>query len=126
TGSGYQAAILAEVGANVHTIEIIPRLGREAAERLERLGYNNIETRIGDGYAGWPDAAPFDSIIVTAAAPQVPEPLVEQLAPGGRLVIPIGPHRGRQVLNVITKDEDGEATTTQLLGVRFVPLVRDD
>jgi protein-L-isoaspartate(D-aspartate) O-methyltransferase len=122
TGSGYQAAVLAELGANVYTIEIVEPLGREAAKRLSELGYTNIATRIGDGYRGWPEHAPFDAIIVTAAAPQVPRALAEQLKVGGKLVIPIGSPLGAQTLYVMQKEPDGSLTRRQVLAVRFVPM----
>lgn len=125
TGSGYQAAVLDHLGARVHTIEIIPELARAAAATLARLGHTRIETRIGDGYAGWPEAAPFDAIIVTAAPDETPAPLIAQLAPGGRLVIPVGPEYGVQDLLLITKDAAGAVTTTRVTGVRFVPLTRE-
>jgi protein-L-isoaspartate(D-aspartate) O-methyltransferase len=122
TGSGYQAAILAELGVRVFTIEIIPALGKSARTRLQRLGYRRIETRIGDGYYGWPEQAPFDAIIVTAATNHIPPPLLEQLKTGGRMVIPIGNPFGAQQLVLATKDEQGRVTTRRLLPVRFVPL----
>ena len=122
TGSGYQAAVLAEIVARVYTIEIIPELGRAARERLKRLGYRNVEVRVGDGYYGWPEAAPFDAILVTAAASHVPPPLVRQLRPGGRMVIPVGSPFLTQHLTVVEKDEAGRVTTRQILPVRFVPL----
>jgi protein-L-isoaspartate(D-aspartate) O-methyltransferase len=122
TGSGYQAAVLAELGARVHTIEIIEPLARAAAARLTALGYRSIMTRIGDGYGGWPEAAPFDSIIVTAAPREVPPTLIDQLKPGGRLVIPVGEAGGTQNLYVIEKHTDGKVTQRQILAVRFVPL----
>jgi protein-L-isoaspartate(D-aspartate) O-methyltransferase len=122
TGSGYQAAVLAELGAQVHTIEIVESLGREAASRLAALGYGGIETRIGDGYLGWPERAPFDSIIVTAAPMDVPPALTRQLKPGGRLVIPLGPDLGAQTLYVIDKQRDGTLVRRPVLAVRFVPL----
>jgi protein-L-isoaspartate(D-aspartate) O-methyltransferase len=121
TGSGYQAAILAAVGAKVHTIEIIPQLGRLAGSRLQRRG---VEARIGDGYFGWPEAAPFAAILVTAAASHVPPPLVQQLAPGGRMVIPVGPPFVVQQLVLVSKDAGGKIRTRQLLPVSFVPLSR--
>ena len=124
TGSGYQAAILAELGARVYTVEIDPVLARTAAERLTRLGFGTVETRAGDGYAGWPDAAPFDAIVVTAAPDHVPRPLVEQLAKGGRLVVPVGPVGGPQDLLVMTKDDEGVTRTERLTKVLFVPLTR--
>jgi protein-L-isoaspartate(D-aspartate) O-methyltransferase len=122
TGSGYQAAVLAELGARVYTIEIVEPLGREAATRLAELGYANVVTRIGDGYRGWPEHAPFDSIIVTAAARAVPPALIEQLKPGGKLVIPVGESGGAQTLYLIEKQPDGRTTRKQVLAVRFVPL----
>ena len=122
TGSGYQAAVLAELGANVYTIEIIEALGREAAKRLAAIGYTNLATRIGDGYQGWPEHAPFDSVIVTAAAREVPPALVTQLKPGGKLVIPVGAPMGAQMLYLIEKQPNGQVTRREILGVRFVPL----
>jgi protein-L-isoaspartate(D-aspartate) O-methyltransferase len=123
TGSGYQAAMLAAIVARVYTIELIEDLGREAAARLAAAGYGNVEVRIGDGYAGWPEQAPFDGIVVTAAAPRVPEALVAQLAPGGRMVIPVGERHGVQELLVIAKRADGSIERRSVLPVRFVPLV---
>ncbi|HEX9185413.1 MAG TPA: protein-L-isoaspartate(D-aspartate) O-methyltransferase [Burkholderiales bacterium] len=123
TGSGYQAAMLAEIVGKVYTIELIAALGNAAAERLSALGYTNVEVRIGDGYAGWPEAAPFDAIVVTAAAPRVPQALIEQLKPGGRMVIPVGESGAAQELLVITKRADGGIDTRSVLPVRFVPLV---
>lgn len=124
TGSGYQAAILAELVAKVYTIEIIEPLGRRAMRLLEQLGYRNIEARIGDGYHGWPEAAPFDSIVVTAAPAEVPKPLIDQLKLGGRMVIPAGSHEGQYLL-IVEKRLDGTSTTKRTLPVRFVPLTRD-
>jgi len=123
TGSGYQAAMLASIVARVYSIELVEDLGRAAAARLKDLGYANVEVRIGDGYAGWPEKAPFDGIVVTAAAPRVPEALVEQLAPGGRMVIPVGERDGTQELIVLHKREDGRVERRSVLPVRFVPLV---
>ena len=123
TGSGYQAAVLAEIVSRVYSIEIIPALGEAARKRLEELGYGNIEIRIGDGYAGWPQKAPFDGIVVTAAAPHVPQALVDQLKPGGRMVIPVGGDGGMQYLKVLTKRADGGVDEKRVLPVRFVPLV---
>lgn len=125
TGSGYQAAILAEVVAKVHTIEIVEPLGRRAMQTLAQLGYGNVEVHIGDGSRGWPRAAPFDSIIVTAAAGEIPKPLIDQLKPGGRMVIPVGGTPGRQDLLLLQKHPDGTSTTRRTLPVRFVPLERD-
>jgi protein-L-isoaspartate(D-aspartate) O-methyltransferase len=122
TGSAYQAAILAELVDSVYTIEVIEALGKLAAERLKRLHYDNVHTRIGDGYYGWPEAAPFDAILVTAAASHVPPPLVEQLKPGGRLVIPVGSPFMAQQLLFVEKAEDGSVSTRQILPVAFVPL----
>lgn len=123
TGSGYQAAMLAEIVGRVYTIELIASLGNAAAERLRALGYANVEVRIGDGYAGWPEAAPFDAIVVTAAAPRVPAALVAQLRPGGRMVIPVGESAAAQELLVLAKRADGSIETRAVLPVRFVPLV---
>jgi len=119
TGSGYQAAVLAECVDKVFTIEILPELGREAAQLLEQLGYDNVITRIGDGYDGWPEEAPFDAIIVTAAPSSIPKPLLEQLAVGGRLVIPVG--ELSQDLVVVTRTETGYERRPAS-GVRFVPM----
>jgi protein-L-isoaspartate(D-aspartate) O-methyltransferase len=122
TGSGYQAAILAELTAQVYSIEIIEELGKEAGERLSRLGYDNVTLRIGDGYYGWEEQAPFDAIVVTAAASHVPPPLVAQLKPGGRMVIPVGSRFLTQQLVLVEKQADGQLITRQILPVRFVPL----
>ncbi|MCG8462566.1 MAG: protein-L-isoaspartate(D-aspartate) O-methyltransferase [Holophagales bacterium] len=122
TGSGYQAAVLAELVKEVYSIEIVEPLARRAKARLERLGYRNVETRVGDGYAGWPEKAPFDGIMVTAACPRVPRPLVDQLAPGARLVLPLASGSFGEELTVIEKAEDGTVTSRGVLPVRFVPL----
>ena len=122
TGSAYQAAILAELVDQVYTIEVIEALGEQAAERLARLGYDNVKTRIGDGYHGWQEAAPFDAILVTAAASHVPPPLVDQLKPGGRLVIPVGSRFMTQQLLFVEKAADGSVSTRQIMPVIFVPL----
>lgn len=124
TGSGYQAAVLAEIAGAVYSIEIVEPLGREAARALLAAGYRNVYTRIGDGHAGWPEAAPFDAIIVTAAALEVPQPLLDQLKPGGRLVIPVGSQGRAQTLHVIGKDAQGAIARRKVLDVRFVPLTR--
>ena len=126
TGSGYQAAILAEFVDRVYTIEIIEPLGRRAAETLERLDYSTVSVRIGDGYQGWPEFAPFDAILVTAAPEEVPEPLIQQLKPGGRLVIPVGPENEIQSLQVLEKTESGQTRVTDVLPVRFVPFLDED
>jgi protein-L-isoaspartate(D-aspartate) O-methyltransferase len=123
TGSGYQAAVLAEVVKQVYSIEVIESLGRSAAARLAELGYRNVEVRIGDGYQGWPEKAPFDGILVTAAAPQVPPALLAQLKPGGRMVIPVGESGGLQYLKLLTKRADGGYDEKRVLPVRFVPMV---
>ena len=122
TGSGYQAAILAELAAEVYTMEIIEALGREAAARFDAMGYGNIHSKVGDGYQGWREHAPFDAIMVTAAAREVPGPLLDQLKPGGRLVIPVGAQSGNQTLYLIEKQNDGRTTQRAVLAVRFVPL----
>ena len=122
TGSGYQAAILGELTKKAYTIEIIPELAKSATERLKRLGYTNVATRTGDGYYGWKEAGPFDGIMVTAAASQIPPPLVKQLKPGGRMVIPVGSPFLTQHLMLVEKDAKGQIKTRQILPVRFVPL----
>lgn len=121
TGSGYQAAILAEMGVRVFTVEIVPELARQARERLDDAGYRKVAVRIGDGWAGWPEEAPFDAIIVTAAPPRIPQPLIDQLRPGGRLVIPVGPDTLSQELVVAVKQADGSIRRRQVLPVAFVP-----
>lgn len=127
TGSGYQAAVLAEVvpDGRVHTIEIVPELARSARERLAALGYNKIEVHEGDGYRGLPDLAPFDGILVTAAAAQIPPPLIDQLAPGARLVMPVGEQGATQWLTVLERDRDGTLGRRVVLPVRFVLLTRN-
>ena len=120
TGSGYQAAVLAELAREVYTIEIVEPLARQAAERLRELGYTNVHVRHGDGYDGWPEKAPFDGIIVTAAPEEIPKPLLDQLKPGGRLVIPVG--AWSQDLLVVTKSADGKITRRVVIPVRFVPM----
>lgn len=122
TGSGYQAAVLGELAGTVYSIEIIEVLGRLATQRLAAAGYRNVITRIGDGYQGWREAAPFDAIMVTAAAPALPPALIEQLKPGGKLVIPVGAPGGHQELLLINKSADGKTQTRRVLAVRFVPL----
>ncbi len=120
TGSGYQAAVLAETVASVYTIEIVAPLAAEAKQRLESLGYKNVQTRQGDGYRGWPEEAPFDIIIVAAAPDHIPQPLIDQLAPGGTLVIPVGD--AWQVLMRIDKDKDGVVKKSRVAPVAFVPM----
>lgn len=122
TGSGYQAAILAELVDEVYSIEIIDELAEQAASVLEQQGYTNVHTRTGDGYYGWPEQAPFDVIVVTAAAGHIPPPLIKQLKPGGRMVIPVGSRFMTQQLVLVLKDEHGGVTTRQIVPVRFVPL----
>ncbi len=122
TGSGYQAAVLSELVKEVYTVEIIAELGEQAAALLDELGYSNVVVRVGDGYAGWPEHAPFDGIIVTCGAEQVPPPLLEQLKPGGRMVIPVGPNLIAQDLLLIEKDEQGAISESRIMGVRFVPM----
>jgi protein-L-isoaspartate(D-aspartate) O-methyltransferase len=122
TGSGYQAAVLAELAEEVYTVEIVAPLGERAARDLRALGYGNVEVRVGDGYAGWPEHAPYDAIVVTAAPQRIPAPLLEQLRPGGRLVIPVGPMHAAQELRVVEKDDDGDLRERSVVPVRFVPL----
>ena len=122
TGSGYQAAVLARLGARVHSIEIIAPLGLAARERLQRLGYDTVAVRVGDGYYGWEAAAPFDGIIVTAATNHIPPPLIAQLKPGGRMLVPVGNPFGAQHLVIVRKDASDRVTTQKILPVRFVPL----
>ena len=122
TGSGYQAAVLAELETRVHTIEIVEPLAEAATRRLARLGYGDVRTRLGDGYYGWPEGAPFDAIIVTAAAAHVPPPLIQQLAPDGMLIIPVGEPFSVQLLLLVRKQEAGGVNVRQILPVRFVPL----
>jgi len=121
TGSGYQAAILADLVAEVYTIEIVPELCAQAGERLDALGYENVHTLCGDGYYGWEEHAPYDGIIVTCAPDHIPQPLVNQLADGGRMVIPVGPPGSYQVLWLIERDGD-EIRSERVMGVVFVPL----
>ena len=122
TGSGYQAAVLSPLARHVYSIEIVPELARRAAAQLSAMGHRNVTVRAGDGYAGWPEHAPFDAIIVTAGATRVPPPLIAQLRPGGRLVIPVGPSGGAQQLTLVTKDARGRVRTQRLLEVSFIPL----
>ena len=120
TGSGYQSAVLGKLAGRVYSIEIIPELARESAERLKKLGYANVIVREGDGYRGWPEEAPFDGIIVTAAPERIPQPLLDQLAPNGRMVIPVGGFF--QELKVFRKDANGKVSEKDILPVRFVPM----
>lgn len=122
TGSGYQAAVLSEFTSHVYTIEIIETLGAEAQQRFEELGYSAIHVKIGDGYYGWKKYAPFDAVIVTAAAGHIPPPLLQQLKPGGVMVIPLGGVYEVQTLMKVLKDEEGEVHTEQLMPVMFVPM----
>ncbi len=122
TGSGYQAAILSELTPEVYSIEIVEALGEQARQRFDKLGYETIETKIGDGYKGWKENAPFDAIVLTAAPPEIPQPLINQLKPGGVLVAPVGSTQGRQVITKLTKGPDGEINREQMLPVRFVPM----
>jgi len=124
TGSGYQAAILAKLVTHVYSIEIIEPLAAEAAARLAYLGYDNVTTKLGDGYHGWEEHAPFDAIVVTAAASNVPPPLIQQLKVGGRMIIPIGGRFSTQQLLLLEKSDDDEIITRQIAAVRFVPLTR--
>jgi protein-L-isoaspartate(D-aspartate) O-methyltransferase len=122
TGSGYQAAVVARIVSEVYSIEILPELARSAAARLQRLGVKNVEVKAGNGYLGWPEKAPFDGILVTAGATDIPKPLVDQLKPGARMVIPVGTGPSDQVLKVIEKQPSGRIETRDVLPVRFVPL----
>ena len=122
TGSGYQTAILAGLVQHVYSVEIITELATTARKRLHKLGYNNVEIRNDDGYFGWPEQAPYNGIIVTAAAPYIPKPLIDQLRPGARLVIPVGLPFDYQALMVVEKKAKGEIETRKILGVSFVPL----
>jgi len=124
TGSGYQAAVLAEITDSVYTIEIVNSLGKAAEKRLQAMGYSNVQVRVGDGYNGWPEAAPFDAIIVTAGAESVPQPLLEQLKDGGRMVIPVGPHHGVRQLKLFVRKGD-RYRERDLMAVVFVPFTRE-
>ena len=124
TGSGYQAAVLAEIVDKVYSIEIVEPLAKEAKQRLQTLGYRNVEVRIGDGHQGWPEFAPYDGIVVTAAALQVPEALIAQLKPGARMVIPVGPPNRTQEFFLLTKQADGTVSRRLVLQVRFVPMTK--
>lgn len=124
TGSGYQAAVLSRVAALVYTIEVVEALGQQAQERHARLGYDNVHVRIGDGYKGWPEEAPFDAVMVTAAPERIPDDLIRQLRPGGRMVIPIGRAHDRQTLTLVAKSLDGKVTIESVLPVAFVPMIK--
>ncbi len=125
TGSGYQTAVLCELVQQVYSVERLPQLHAQASARLHALGYDNVTTRCANGYLGWSEKSPFDAIIVTAAAPQVPPALLAQLKPGGRLVIPVGPQYGHQELMRISKNAAGETHSERMLSVAFVPLIDD-
>ncbi|MCM8857439.1 MAG: protein-L-isoaspartate(D-aspartate) O-methyltransferase [Candidatus Thiodiazotropha sp.] len=125
TGSGYQTAVLAELVEHLYTVEIIPKLAQKSRRRLEKEGYTNISYRVDDGYFGWPEESPFDAIMVTAAAEEIPQPLLDQLAPGGRLVLPVGKRLYSQDLILVTKDHSGQLHSSRLLPVTFVPLTGD-
>lgn len=125
TGSGYQAAVLAELVQHVYTIEIEPALAQRAKQALDRIGYRNVTVRAGDGYAGWPEHAPFDIVMVTAAPDHIPQPLIDQLKTGGRMVVPVGPIASTQQLRVLEKDTTGKVSTRVVAPVRFVPLRRN-
>jgi len=124
TGSAYQAAILSRLAHEVYTIEIVDSLARSATETLKQMGYKNVFVRDGDGYRGWPEKAPFDRIILTAAPPELPEALVQQLKPGGKMLAPVGRSTFEQELLLLTKDSDGKISTQSILPVRFVPMVK--
>lgn len=125
TGSGYQAAVLSRLVQHVYTIEIVPELAKSAAERLDSMGYHNIAVRQGDGYQGWPDEAPFERILVTAAPPEIPQALLDQLSGGGRLVVPVGASPWTQELIVIEKSASGEIRRRSVAPVMFVPMVHE-
>jgi protein-L-isoaspartate(D-aspartate) O-methyltransferase len=125
TGSGYQAAILSELGAQVFSVEIVPALAKTARRQLDDAGYRDVAVRIGDGWAGWPEQAPFDAIIVTAAPERIPQALLDQLRPGGRLVIPVGPAGRSQELVLAVKQPDGSVTRRRIVPVAFVPFTGD-
>jgi protein-L-isoaspartate(D-aspartate) O-methyltransferase len=125
TGSGYQAAVAAEIAKAVYTIEIVEPLARSAAERLKDLGYENVQVKAGDGYYGWPEEGPFDAIIGTAAAQQIPPALIEQLKPRGRMILPVGSELSLQYLVLVTKDEQGKLHQEKVMPVRFVPMTGD-
>ncbi len=126
TGSGYQAAVLSTIVKELYTIEIVEELGLQVTERLKNLGYDNVKVKISDGRFGWPEKAPFDAIIVTAAAPEIPDPLIKQLKPGGRMVIPVDNNYYSQDLLIVEKDETGNINTKKTIPVRFVPLVEGE
>ena len=125
TGSGYQAAVLSELVHHVYTIEILEPLATQSRGILQKYGYHNVTVKAGDGYLGWPEFAPFDRIIVTAAPDHIPRPLIDQLKPGGRLVLPVGPVSRVQALTLLAKDENGQVMTEEVMSVGFVPLTRD-
>mgnify|MGYP001828492976 FL=1 len=122
TGSGYQAAVLDQLGAEVYSVEIVPELGKRARETLDRTGHGEVKTRVGDGYFGWQEAAPFDAIIVTAASDHIPPPLIRQIKPGGRMLIPVGGRYLTQKLVLVSRDIDGRVSTREVIPVTFVPL----
>ena len=123
TGSGYQSAILSTLCKQVYSMDVVPELSEATRLRLEDMGYDNVELKVGNGYLGWPEHAPYDGIIVTAAADQIPTALIEQLKPGGKLVIPVGQPYSYQELLLVEKDKDGEIHQRQIIGVAFVPMV---
>jgi protein-L-isoaspartate(D-aspartate) O-methyltransferase len=125
TGSGYQAAILSKLVNRVYSIEIIPELGKEAANRLDKLGYDNVTVKIGDGYNGWEEHSPFDRIIVTAAPEQIPKKLVDQLKSGGLMILPVGKTSFGQDMRIVKKDRTGQVTTQETIPVRFVPMIHE-
>jgi protein-L-isoaspartate(D-aspartate) O-methyltransferase len=125
TGSGYQAAVLSTIADSVYTLEIIPDLAATATKRLRRLGYDNVVVRNADGFEGWPSRGPFDAIVVTAAPEEIPPPLLDQLADGGRMIVPVGPTGGTQELTLVTKD-DGDIARRTLAPVRFVPFLHPE